>query len=120
MDGMKNNVIDMHTGKPVENAANPAEGSPTQEQENEDWARRRSLIRRQLWEIIGSSLSLIDGKEYTLTDFIEESGVIEGDSIENGGYLGKVDRDICYKILEILAPLVNETAYTMHQIIDSI
>jgi hypothetical protein len=64
------NVIDMFTRKPIEvdgNAETPV-GDPSLKTAAEEQLRRLNLVRRQIYEAIGSCLSEIDGKNYTFLD----------------------------------------------------
>jgi hypothetical protein len=67
---MMNNVIDMFTKKPVEvdGNAETSAGDPSSKAAAEEQLRRLNLVRRQIYEAIGSCLSEIDGKNYTFLD----------------------------------------------------
>ena len=103
-------IIDFYTGKPVEIDAGTTVEAPssTSAALDENLIRRGNLIRRQIYEAISTSISAIDGQNYTFLDWIDDSGIFEADAIEEGGFLSATDREFCYKYAENLAPLVDK------------
>ncbi len=112
-------IIDFYTGKPVETDAETTVGDPssTSAAIDENLIRRSNLIRKQIYEAVGSSLSEIDGQSYTFLDWVMDSGVFEVDALEEGGYLSPSDRQVCYKYAENLAPIVDKFAMEVKQVI---
>lgn len=116
-------VIDFKTGKPLDISALEKTQEDKDEQIKKEYLaeeveRRKNLIRRQLWEIIGVAISQIDGKTYKLGQYIEDTDAVEGDHITNGGYLNNDECRICYEILEYVEPFVNSVANQLHAVID--
>ena len=105
-------IIDFYTGKPIEIGAETTikEPSSTSAALDENLIRRGNLIRRQIYEAISTSISEIDGQNYTFLDWVNDSGIFEVDAIEEGGFLSAADREFCYKYVENLAPLVDKFA----------